>query len=190
MRTTFSPFSCVIIISILMTAHLIFRSPDFPFAPDSAAYIEQARNLIQEGSALTTPYGPDGIDKTPDKLFPIGFPIVLAFISMFGLDPREAALAVGWLSAILLPLLLYTSFRKQIGSSRAAILAGLSALSPGVLTNAPIGASDVFALAMAVSAIGLVLNARPTTLFFVSGAVAGFALDFHQLTDYHASRTG
>lgn len=175
MRTTFLPISGVIIISLLMTAHLIFRSPDFPFSTDSAAYIEQARTLVQEGSALIFPYGPDGIDKMPDKLFPIGFPIALAFISIFGLDPREGALIVGWLLAILLPLLLYVSFRKQIGSSSAAILAGLSVLSPGVLTYAPMGLSDVFALAIAVSAIGVVLNARSTTLFFVSGAVAGFA---------------
>ena len=175
MRTTFLPFSGVIIICIFMTAHLIFRSPDFPFDTDSASYIEQARNLIQEGSALVTPYGPNEIDKWPEKSFPIGLPIVLAFISLFGLDPREAALAVGWLSAILLPLLLYVSFRKQIGSPRAAILAGLSVLSPGVLNYAPMGLSDVFALAIAVSAIGLVLNARSTTLFFVSGVVAGFA---------------
>jgi hypothetical protein len=94
---------------------------------------------------------------------------------MFGLDPREAALMVGWLSAILLPLLLYISFRKQIGCSSAVILAGLSTLTPGVLNNAPMGLTDVFSLAIAVSAIGLVLNTRFTTLFFVSGAIAGFA---------------
>ena len=175
MRTTYLPFFGVIFISILMAAHLIFRSPDFPFSVDSASYIEQARNLIQEGSALINPYGLNGIDKMPDHLFPIGFPILLAFISLFGLDPREAALTVGWLSAILLPLLLYISFRRQIGSSSAAILAGLSTLSPGVLNNAPMGLTDVFALAIAITAIGLVLNARSTTLFFVSGAIAGFS---------------
>jgi hypothetical protein len=90
MSTTFLPFFGVIIISILISAHLIFRSHYFPFSPDSAAYIEQARNLIQEGSALFTPNGPTGTGKIPNILFPIGFPMALAFISMFGLDPRES----------------------------------------------------------------------------------------------------
>ena len=175
MRAALLPILAVAIISILMVAHLFFRAPIFPFSPDSAEYIEQARSLIQEGLTLSTSPGPGVMDKTPSTLFPIGFPIVLAFFSIFGFDAREAAVALGWLSAILLPALLYISFKKQIGPSYAAILAGLSVLSPGVLTYAPMGLSDIFSLILAVGVIGLVLSSRSTTFVFVAGVIAGFS---------------
>ncbi|WP_239187350.1 ArnT family glycosyltransferase [Candidatus Nitrotoga sp. HW29] len=175
MRAALLPILAVIAISILMVAHLFLRAPIFPFSPDSANYIEQARSLIQSGLTFSAPSGSNGIDKTSGSLFPIGFPIILAFFSIFGVDAQEASIAVGWLSAILLPVLLYICFKKQIGSSYAAILAGLSVFSPGVLTYAPMGLTDIFSLVLAVGAIGLVLNSRSTTFFFVGGVVAGLA---------------
>jgi hypothetical protein len=175
MRTASLPILAVTTISILMLAHLYLRTPVFPFSPDSASYIEQARSLIQEGSTLTTSYGPDGVDKAPSTLFPIGYPIVLALISMFGIDARESSVVLGWVSAISFPALLFISFRKLIGSTYAVILVGLSAFSPGVLQHAPMGLTDMFSLMLAVSAIGLVLNSRSTPSFLVSGLVAGFA---------------
>ncbi len=84
-------------------------------------------------------------------------------------------MALAWISAVLFPVLLFISFRKLIGSTNAVILVGLSAFSPGMLLQAPIGAPDVFSLILAVSAIGLVLNSRSTTWFLASGAIAAFA---------------
>lgn len=175
LRTALLPILAVITISILMVAHLFLRAPIFPFSPDSANYIEQARSLIQNGLTLSIPSASNGMNRTSSSLFPIGFPVILAFFSIFGLDAQEASIAVGWLSAILLPVLLYVCFKKQIGSSYAAILAGLSVFSPGVLTYAPMGLTDIFSLILAVGAIGLVLNSRSTTFFFVGGVVAGLA---------------
>lgn len=175
LRTALLPILAVITISILMVAHLFLRTPIFPFSPDSANYIDQARSLIQNGLTFSISPGSNGMDKTPSSLFPIGFPIILAFFSIFGLDAQEASIAVGWLSAILFPVLLYICFKKQIGPSYAAILAGLSVLSPGVLTYAPMGLTDIFSLILAVGAIGLILNSRSTIFFFVGGVVAGLA---------------
>ena len=175
LRTALLPIFAVATISILMVAHLFLRAPIFPFSPDSANYVEQARNLIQEGLTFSISSDSNGMDKTSSSLFPIGFPIILAFLSIFGFDAQEASITVGWLSAILFPALLYICFKKQIGSSYAAILAGLSALSPGVLTYAPMGLTDIFSLILAVGVIGLVLNSRSTTFFFVGGVVAGLA---------------
>ncbi|MEO6422609.1 MAG: hypothetical protein ABIR84_08025 [Candidatus Nitrotoga sp.] len=175
MRAAQLPILAVAIIIILMIAHLFLRAPIFPFSPDSANYIEQARSLIREGLALRTSSGNGEMGGVHNKLFPIGFPVVLALFSIFGFDAREAAIAVGWLSAILLPALLYICFKKLIGPSYAAILVGLSVLSPGVLSYAPLGLTDIFSLILAVGVIGLVLNARSTVLFFVSGVIAGFA---------------
>ncbi|MGB4923616.1 MAG: hypothetical protein WBO98_05500, partial [Candidatus Nitrotoga sp.] len=64
MRTALLPILTVIAISVLMVAHLFFRAPIFPFSPDSANYIEQARSLIQNGITFSIPSGANGIDKT------------------------------------------------------------------------------------------------------------------------------
>lgn len=175
MKTTYWPLVSVILVSISIAASLVLRAPDFPFTPDSAFYIEQARNMLQEGSALTYPYSPSVFAKTPDRLFPIGLPIALAAISLSGIDPREASIVLSWVSAILLPLIFYISFKNSLGDVKAALLAALAVSSPGILNYAPMGMSDLFALLIATSAIGLVLNARCTSLFAVNGVVVGFA---------------
>lgn len=175
MKTTSIHITALAAISLLVVAHLFLRAPAFPFSPDSANYIEQARYLIQDGSALIRPYGLDGVDKAPSTLFPIGFPLVLAFFGYFGLDARQAAIAVGWISSIILPATLFVSFHRQIGSTYALILAGLCVFSPGVLLHSAMGATDVFSLILVVGSIGLVLNSRTFLPFAISGILAGFA---------------
>jgi hypothetical protein len=165
------------VMSLLMAAHLHYRSPDFPYSPDSASYIEQARNLVNSGSALNTPYGlfPGNSDQVENRVFPIGFALVLAAISIFGFDAKDVAVGIGHLSAILLPWLLYFCFRNALGSRYALVLAGLSFISPSVLLNAPQGLTDVFALTLAVGAISLILNSRSTLGFIAGGLLAGMA---------------
>src|SRR5665811_575028 len=78
------------LMSLLMTVHLHYKSSIFPFSPDSAEYIEQARNLVNSGSASSTPYGLTSADKdqVENRLFPIGFSIVIATVSSFGFDAK------------------------------------------------------------------------------------------------------
>jgi hypothetical protein len=160
-----------------MVAHLHYRSPDFPYSPDSASYIEQARNLINFGSALDTPYGlsPGNSDQVVSGLLPIGFAIVIALISTFGFDAKDVAVGIEHFSAILLPWLLYFCFRNALGSRYALVLAGLSLLSPSILLNSPQGLTDVFALVLVVGAISLALNSRSALGFIFSGILAGMA---------------
>ena len=165
------------VMSVLMAVHLHYRTPVFPFSPDSAHYIEQARNLVISGSTMETPYGlmPSNTDQLEDGTFPIGFALSLALVSAFGVDAKDAAIAIGHLSAMLLPWLLYFGFRKGLGSINALLVAGLSLMSPGILINARFGLTDVFALSLAVGAIGLTLNSRSWLGFIFGGLLAGMA---------------
>ena len=171
------PLFILAVISLLMAIHLHYRSPDFPYSPDSASYIEQARNLVNSGSLLTTPYGisPGNLDQIENKLFPIGFAVVLAAISTFGFDAKDVAIEISHWSAILLPWLIYFCFRAALGSRSALEIACLSCISPSVLLNSPMGLTDIFALALAIGAISLTLNARSTLVFIFSGILAGMA---------------
>lgn len=176
-RLAVIPLIILASMSLLMIVHLHYRSPDFPYSSDSAYYIEQARSLADSGSALVTPWGlsPSNPDRIKDTLFPIGFPIILATISKFGIDAKDAAVATGHLSAMLLPWLLYFCFRNALGSCKALVLAGISLISPSVLTNSPMGLTDIFTLALAVGAISLTLNSRSTLGFIIGGILAGIS---------------
>ncbi|MSW00931.1 MAG: hypothetical protein F2903_10080 [Actinobacteria bacterium] len=160
-----------------MAIHLHYRSPDFPYSTDSASYIEQARNLVNSGSLLSTPYGilPSNLDQIENKLFPIGFSVVLAALSTFGFDAKDVAIEISHWSAILLPWLIYFCFRAALGSRGALVIACLICISPSVLLNSPMGLTDMFALALAIGAISLTLNARSTLVFIFSGILAGMA---------------
>jgi hypothetical protein len=163
------------VLCALMAAHLLVRAPAFPYNPDSASYFEQARSLIQSGVALETPYGLNDAEKQASILFPIGYPVVLALFSLPGFDPADTALALSRISSLLLPVLLFVSFRRLLGAPQAALLAGLATLSPGVLMFATLGTPDLLALLLAIATIAIVLNARSRRWLVLGGLIAGSA---------------
>ncbi len=158
-----------------MLTHLAMRSPEFPFVPDSASYIEQARSHFEKGSALERSYSMDGGDKEPSKLFPIGFPATLALFEFVGVDASKASIAVNWLSSSLLPILFFLSFRGALGESYAAIVAALSVFSPGIVTYSGMGATDIFSLAFTACSIALVINTTSGRHLAAAGIFAGIA---------------
>ena len=164
-----------LVVSLLVLAHLAVRSPSFPFSPDSANYIEQARNLVEEGAALVNPYGLEGVGKAPSALFPIGFPLVLSLFQFIGIDARETSVALSWLSSIILPLVWYLSFRGALGQSFALVVAALSVTSPGFLSQSVMGLTDVFSLLLAGISVGLIINAKSRPLIIAAGLLAGVA---------------
>lgn len=170
-----SPGWVIVLLCVLMAAHLLLRTPDFPYTPDSASYIEQARNLAQHGSALETPYGLDSTVQQPSRLFPIGYPVVLALINQFGVDPRDATVALSWTAGLILPVLLFASFRRALGAPYAALLAALAGTTPSILTYATLGTSDIFALVLAIATIGLVLRSPSRFWLLFGGVIAGCA---------------
>jgi hypothetical protein len=167
----------LLFLSLLIAVHFEYRSPGFPFTADSAAYIEQARNMVSSGSTLVTPYGltPANEDQIENKLFPIGFSIAIAAVSLFGVDAKDAAIGIGQFSTIVLPWLLYFCFRNALGTVYAMILAALSLMSPGILINSPMGLTDLFTLAITASSIGLIINAQSRWCFVLAGILAGTA---------------
>ncbi|OAI17436.1 hypothetical protein A1507_10965 [Methylomonas koyamae] len=173
-----SSYWVLLAISLLIAAHLYFYAPIFPYSPDSASYIERARNLKSAGNLLDIPYGviPGDVDQIENHLFPVGYPLVLAAISVLGVDPKVASVAIGNLSSLLLPFMLFWTFRRGVGNdSMALAIVGLSVLAPGLLTNAPYGLTDVFSLLLVVAAVGCVLRLETAAGWFLAGILAGVA---------------
>lgn len=157
----------------------------YPYAADSASYIEMADSLYREGRARVTPWDLDSPqqDEVPQRLFPPGFPLlVAAFIPLAG-DASSAALWPSRLAAVLLPLVILLAFRGALGD-RALALVGCCALAgAGVRGWQFLAYSDVAALPFAVLSLGLLARGlgllrdgpwRPGSLF-ASGLLAGAA---------------
>ena len=149
----------------------------FPYSPDSADYIEQARSLYAHGTALSTPYdlGRTEIVSEPSNLFPVGFPIVLALLLALGIEPAIGAVVVNGLSAILAPVVLFVALTPSCGSRLAAIASLLCATTPGLIGNAPFAMTDTFTLALSLLVFHLSVNSRTNGAHFLSGAIAAFS---------------
>ncbi|HEY9099969.1 MAG TPA: hypothetical protein VIN38_13975 [Thiobacillus sp.] len=165
----------IALLCTLMAGHILLHPSAFPYTPDSASYFEQARTLLTDGAALETPYAPNHEARQPSRLFPIGYPVILASIGLAGIDPRDASLALTWAAALLLPILLFVSFRKPLGARYAVVLAAFSLTSPSTLSYSTLGTSDLLALLLAVATAGIVLNKSSRSWLVLAGVIGGGA---------------
>lgn len=150
---------------------LALGSVRYPYAADSASYIEMADSLYHEGRPLVTPWDLDESDheRIPQALFPPGFPLlVVAFIPLTG-DARSAALWPGRIAAALVPLLVAVLFRGVFGPALLALLGCFALVTPGLRGWQFLAYSDASALAVAVLALGAL--ARGLGLTGSSGAL-------------------
>jgi hypothetical protein len=166
----------IIALSLMMLAHLVWRTPSFPYMPDSGAYVSEALRLagaapvVSEGSALELPLSA--------RLFPVGFPALLALLFKFGVEPHVAAVAIAWISGMLIPFALYIPLSTTLGCRRAAAVAVLATLSPGIWIYAGFGLTDIFALLLSLITIGIAITARSYRAFFWVGVLAGVSYAF------------
>ena len=128
----------------------------YPYAADSASYVEMADTLYHGGRPRVTPWDlefPDQ-DRIPQRLFPPGFPLLIAaFVPLTG-DATTASLWPGRLAAALVPLLLLLAFRGALRDRSLALLGAFALATPGVIGWQYLAYSDVTALAVAMLALG------------------------------------
>jgi hypothetical protein len=157
----------------------------YPYAADSASYIEMADSLYHEGRPRVTPWDLEfpHDDRIAQRLFPPGFPLlVAAFIPVAG-DAAAASLWPSRLAAALLPLLIVLAFRGALGERALVVVACFALATAGVRGWQFLAYSDVAALALAVLALGtlarglgLLDGAGPRRgWLFAAGGLAGAA---------------
>lgn len=151
----------------------------YPYFGDSASYVEMAESLRAAGTPRASPWGLESphADAVPQPLFPPGLPVAIAALAPLAGDARAAALWPNRLAAACLPLLIVLLFR---GRAPDAALLGVGAwvlLSPGVLHWHYVAYSDVFALALAIVALGALVRSdgQRRRWLAVAGAAAGCA---------------
>lgn len=170
------PIFIVLLATVLSTVNLFTSVSGFPYSPDSASYIEQARNLVSQGRPLSTPWGlyPVNVDYVPPAVFPPGFPIAIAFLALFGIEAQFGAVLISSVAAVLLPVTIFLSFYRVIGRLEAAIAALLGSLSGGVLAGSGMALTDCFALLLAVCCVGIIINSEKLRWIAVAGLLAGY----------------
>lgn len=157
----------------------------YAYAADSASYIEMADSLYHEGRPLVTPWdATEGrADQIPQRLFPPGYPLLIAALMPLTGDAGTAALIPGRVAAVCLPLLILCLFSGALRERALALVAVYALLSPGVRGWQFLAYSDVTALAVSVIALGTLARglklvgdtAHPLRWCVLAGCAAGSA---------------
>lgn len=130
---------------VVMALVSISASIIYPYTSDGLIYIEAAQNLLAGNGLLVTPFGPApyDVDVEPLRLYPPGYPVLIAGVSLLGFDAVKAALGISifaWIA--LLPAIVFC-LRPLIGIIPASICGLLTILSAPVFLTGPMVFSDI-----------------------------------------------
>jgi hypothetical protein len=132
----------------------------YPYAVDSASYVEMATSLVATGAPRVTPWDPGrDPDAIPQILFPPGFSVLIAAAQPLAGDVLEAARAIPRIAAALLPMAIVWLFRGLVSDGALALVAAAAILAPGVREWQFMAYSDVPALLLALTSLGLLSRA-------------------------------
>ena len=160
---------------------VLFGDLWYPFNPDSAAYIEAARNLLAGNGLVQTPsLRVTDSDLSAFVLWPPGFPTLIAIVSLLtGLAPEDSTLLLARAATALVPMTLAFALRPLLGQTPGGIVGLLAFASPLLLPHGFLAMSDVPCLLLIATSLGLLLRSveSPKALWFLlaSGLLAGFA---------------
>jgi hypothetical protein len=178
-----------------VAATISYFQPYFPYFIDSASYIEQARSFLARGVFEATPYRFELIPyKTdnfiipyrtiesntvfvPDRLFPAGYPFLIAISSLFFQTSAEKIAPFLSLAALLLlPTIIVFSFQRIIGLWNSLWIGILVALTPVAIRSGYIAYSDTLSLLLVIFAVNRLLVAEnKASSWFYLGLLTGFS---------------
>jgi len=171
-------YSLAILIG-LCSVTIAYFLPVFPYTPDSACYLEQARNLMDRGVFESGLYGTGKPSATfvPDPLFPPGYPILIALFSLLlPVPPEVIALFLSLTALALIPACIVFSFRRIVGAEAALIISLLVVFTPAIIRWGNVASTDVLSVLLVIFCMGLVLKAGDRLMaWFVAGLLVGFA---------------
>lgn len=154
---------------------------NYPFANDTAGYLQEARNWLRgEGFLRGTDWNDITREWAAFPLFPPGFAMAIAGLSKLGLSLPQAALAAAWLSwLLLLPAISY-ALRPLVGRWAAMAIAVLAVSSPGFVEYGYLALSDAGMTLLSVLSLGILIrqNYRQSECWqaiLLSGFLAGCA---------------
>lgn len=153
----------------------------YSYQNDSSGYVDEARMLLQsEGIRRVAPWHDPDHEYVPTALFPPGFAVQTALVSLAGPDPAQAARLASWIAwALLAPAILFAT-APLIGPLPAIIVGMLAMLSPGFYEWGYPALSDSSALLYSILSLSLLIHAKRSIpagalWLLLSGLLAGVA---------------
>lgn len=166
-------------LSGLCAAAIAYFLPVFPYTPDSACYIEQARSLMARGVFESGLYATENPSATfvPDPLFPPAYPLLIALFSLLlRVPPEVVALFLSLVALVLIPLCLVFSFRRIVGAETALIIGLLVVLTPSIIRWGNVASTDIISMLLIIFCMGWVLKAGDRLMAWcIAGLLLGFA---------------
>ena len=163
----------------LCAATIAYFLPVFPYTPDSACYIEQARSLLDRGVFESGLYGTENSSATfvPDPLFPPGYPILIALFSLLlNVPPEVVALFLSLSALALIPICTVFSFKRIVGAEAALLIGLLVVSTPAIIRWGNVASTDILSVLLVIFCMGLVLKAGDRLIaWFVAGLLVGFS---------------
>lgn len=174
-------FASALIVAGVIALHWGLK---FPYANDSAGYIQEGLGLI-EGRGLTRGAAWDDSQHTyaAFPLFPPGFSLAIAGGTLLGLSAPHAALLVSWLAWLLCAPAIAWATRPLVGIGSARAIALLAIASPGFVEWGFQALADTPMILASVLSLGFLTRAPEIAAVDVrswglSGFFAGLAYVF------------
>ena len=170
----------------LIGLEALFNPYLYPFPPDSASYIEMARQLMAHHAPWVTPWDPSPeADAIPQLLFPPGFAVLIALFGIFTSDAAQASLWVVHVFAALIPVTLVWMFDGLLSRRALLMLGVLTLFGAGMVQMQHFAYSDVPTVFFEMVAIGAIVKALqanpqspvPSAWWWVAGVAIGLAYD-------------
>jgi hypothetical protein len=171
--------SAVVALYIGLFAPLLYA-----YVGDSSAYIEAARSAAAgEPLLYSVPYG-YAAEMQIFRLWPPGYPVLIAAVASLGADAAPVALWLTRVSVWLLPITAFWAIRPAVGLPLAVAAALLSFTSPGILPDAHNTSSDPTYLVFATLSFGVFLRGvatepsarRSSLLLALAGLLCAFSV--------------
>lgn len=183
-RSDLAPAAMLLFGIIAVALYATFNGPLlYPYVGDSASFIEAARSLLSGKPLLiSVPFGYQN-ETQIFRLWPPGYPVLIAVVASAGIDAAEASLWLTRLFVALLPLAVYWAIHRAVPRSVAIAGALISGSALGILRDANFVTADApFAVIVALS-LGSLLrsldendSARSFRLLILTGILTALAI--------------
>jgi len=156
------------------------------WTPDSASYIEAARNFSSMGKLVISTALNAEMDLQPLKLWPPGYPLILSVTQdILGVDSQWLIVHISIFSWVIVPTLIFVLVRPLLGVSLSAALSIAILTSPAFLDWGWKGLSDLPFLFVVV--LGLLLSSnlssgwKPIISIFIGGILLGISFSIRNI---------
>jgi len=175
-------FNFSIFLGLIALVFVIFFAPGAAsYVMDSMIYVTTAEQFFSGHGLISTNFGLTPVEKDfiPLTFYPPGFPFLITFFRLLGLNEVTSAVFIPGMCFVLLPAAFCFVFRRISSPQTAMIIAFLSTFMAITVQAAFFALSDVPYLLFSLISLGVMIEGiekESNILSFVGGLLVGFSV--------------